>query len=126
MTTEPSRHIKWDEIEAEPMSAFIERKFFYTENLMLARIVLKQGAHVPLHQHHNEQLTYVLSGALEFHIEGRVVVVRAGEVLTIPPNVPHQAFALEDTLDLDVFNPPRQDWIQGDDAYLRQETTERS
>jgi quercetin dioxygenase-like cupin family protein len=84
-------------------------------------VLLKKDAHVPLHRHHNEQITYILSGALEFHLEGEVVVVREGEVLMIPPNVPHEAFALEDTVDLDVFNPPRQDWIDRDDAYLRQE-----
>ena len=122
MSLEQARHIKWDDVAVEPMSSAISRQFLHSDNLMLARVLLKRGAHVPLHQHHNEQMTYILSGALEFHIEGQVVVVREGEVLTIPPHVPHEAFALEDTVDLDVFNPPRQDWIDHDDAYLRQET----
>jgi quercetin dioxygenase-like cupin family protein len=87
---------------------------------MLARIFLRRGAVVPRHSHRNEQITYVLEGALEFTLDdGEVMVVRAGELLVIPPDVPHQAVALEDTLDLDVFAPPRADWIAGTDAYLR-------
>jgi quercetin dioxygenase-like cupin family protein len=120
MSTKTSRYIKWGEIPLEALSSTIDRQFLHTDDLMLARVLLKKGAHVPLHQHHNEQITYILSGALEFHLEGKIVVVREGEVLTIPSNVPHEAFALEDTVDLDVFNPPRQDWIDGSDAYLRQ------
>jgi quercetin dioxygenase-like cupin family protein len=87
--------------------------------MMIARVLLKKGGHVPMHQHHNEQITYILEGALRFVVGGKEVVVRAGEVLCIPPHVPHEAFALEDTVDLDIFNPPRQDWIDRDDAYLR-------
>jgi len=91
--------------------------------MMLAHVYLKKGAIVPRHQHINEQITYILEGALRFHVgdgEGEVVIVRAGEVLCIPSNVWHQAEALEDTLDVDVFSPPRQDWLDGSDAYLRQ------
>ena len=86
---------------------------------MLARIVLEPGAIVPEHSHHNEQISYILEGALRFHVGGEEKVVRAGEVLIIPPHVPHSAEALERTVDLDIFTPPRQDWITGDDAYLR-------
>ena len=89
---------------------------------MIAHIYLKKGGVVPLHSHHNEQITYVLEGELEFLLgEGQdeKVVVRAGEVLTIPPHLPHSARALQDTLDVDVFNPPRQDWLDGTDDYLR-------
>jgi quercetin dioxygenase-like cupin family protein len=99
----------------------IGRQFVVGKDMMLARVLLKKGAHVPLHSHHNEQITYILEGALKFSIEGKEVTVRAGEVLCIPPHVPHEAFALEDTVDLDVFNPPRQDWIDRNDAYLRAE-----
>jgi quercetin dioxygenase-like cupin family protein len=74
-----------------------------------------------MHHHHNEQITYILEGALRFVVGGKEVVVHAGEVLCIPPHVPHEAFALEDTVDLDIFNPPRQDWIDRDDAYLRRD-----
>jgi len=87
--------------------------------MMMARVLLKKGAHVPLHQHHNEQLTYILEGALKFAIDGREIVVHAGEVLAIPPHMPHEAWALEETVDLDIFMPPREDWLSGTDAYLR-------
>jgi quercetin dioxygenase-like cupin family protein len=119
-------YVKWKDIEIEPLSSMIGRQFVVGTNVMVARVLLKKGANVPLHHHHNEQITYILEGALEFLIAGERIVVRAGEVLCIPPNVPHEANALEDTVDLDIFNPPRQDWIDRDDAYLRREATERS
>jgi quercetin dioxygenase-like cupin family protein len=86
---------------------------------MLARIVLKKGAQVPMHHHFHEQISHVVEGALNFTIDGKEVTVRAGDILTIPPDVPHQVIALEDSVALDIFNPPRQDWIDRDDAYLR-------
>jgi len=86
---------------------------------MLARVLLKKGCVVPEHSHPNEQVTFVLEGALKFWIDGKEIVVNAGEVLTIPPNMPHKAEALEDTVDLDVFYPPRADWMSGRDTYLR-------
>jgi quercetin dioxygenase-like cupin family protein len=86
---------------------------------MLARLVLRKGSIVPMHNHENEQITYVLEGALKFIIQDTEIIVHAGEVLVIPPHVPHSAEALEDTIDLDVFCPPRADWINGTDAYLR-------
>ena len=112
-------HTKWDDIEVEQLSSHIGRQFIVGSNVMIARVLLKKGAVVPMHHHHNEQVSYILEGALKFFIDGKEVVVRAGEVLCIPPNVPHEAHALEDTIDLDVFNPPRQDWIDRDDSYLR-------
>jgi quercetin dioxygenase-like cupin family protein len=89
--------------------------------MMIARVLLKKGAVVPRHSHHNEQITYILEGALKFVIDGKEIVVSAGEVLCIPRNMPHEAIALEDTVDLDVFNPPRADWLDGSDEYLRSE-----
>jgi len=86
---------------------------------MLARVLMKKGCIVPEHSHPNEQVTYILEGALNFFIDGREILVRAGETLTIPPNMPHKAEAVEDTVDLDVFYPPRADWMSGTDAYLR-------
>jgi quercetin dioxygenase-like cupin family protein len=86
---------------------------------MLARLVLRKGAYVPLHQHFNEQVSHVVAGSLKFVLEGKEVTVRAGEILCIPPSVPHEVTALEDSVALDIFTPPRQDWIDGDDAYLR-------
>ena len=91
---------------------------------MLAHVYFTKGGTVPKHAHDNEQITYVLDGCLRFFLgdDGdEVVDVRAGEVLVIPPNLPHAAEALEDTLDVDIFNPPRQDWLDGTDAYLRQQ-----
>jgi quercetin dioxygenase-like cupin family protein len=117
-----SAHTRWADVEVEKLSSLIGRQFIVGSNMMVARVLLKKGAHVPLHSHPNEQITYILDGALKFNIEGKEVTVRSGEVLCIPSHVPHEAFALEDTVDLDIFNPPRQDWIDRDDAYLRAET----
>lgn len=86
---------------------------------MVARVLLKKGSVVPLHHHYNEQVTYIESGALQFSIEGKEVTIRAGEFLCIPPHVPHSAVALEDTVDIDLFNPPREDWLNKTDDYLR-------
>ena len=108
---------RWDDIT--PMSPLLTRQYISGDQAMLARIVLKKGCLVPTHQHPNEQIAYILSGALEFNVAGTIHVVRAGEVLVIPGNVPHSALALEDTVDLDLFAPPRQDWIDKDDGYLR-------
>ena len=116
-------YVKWKDVEVEQLSSLIGRQFVVGKNVMVARVLLKKGANVPLHQHYNEQITYILQGALEFLIAGERIVVHTGEVLCIPPNVPHEANALEDTVDLDIFNPPRQDWIDRDDAYLRREAT---
>ncbi|HUO15796.1 MAG TPA: cupin domain-containing protein [Verrucomicrobiae bacterium] len=89
------------------------------QKIMLARVLLKKGCIVPEHSHHNEQLTYILEGALKFWIDGKEIVVNAGETLCIPSHMPHKAEALEDTVDLDVFAPPREDWIGKTDQYLR-------
>ena len=90
--------------------------------MMIAHVYLKKGDDVPRHSHENEQITYILDGALEFWFgaaDERHFVVRAGEVVVIPSLLPHRALALEDTLDVDIFCPPRQDWLAGTDAYLR-------
>lgn len=113
------RHIPWNTIAVEALNPLLGRHFVVGQNVMLARVLLKKGCVVPEHSHHNEQITYVLEGALKFGIDGKEIVVNAGEVLTIPPNMPHWAEALADTVDLDIFNPPRADWINKTDAYLR-------
>jgi quercetin dioxygenase-like cupin family protein len=113
------RHIPWSSVEVEALNPLLGRHFVVGQNVMLARVLLKKGCIVPEHSHHNEQITYVLEGALKFWIDGKEIVVNAGEVLTIPPNMPHRAEALADTVDLDIFNPPRADWINKTDAYLR-------
>jgi quercetin dioxygenase-like cupin family protein len=120
MSTQPTcKYIPWKDVEHEQLNDLIGREMVVGENLMLARVFLKKGAHVPLHHHHNEQVTYILEGALKFAIDGKEITVHAGEVLCIPSNMPHEAWALEDTLDLDVFNPPREDWLNKADDYLR-------
>jgi len=86
---------------------------------MLARIVLLRGALVPRHSHVNEQITWIISGALKLIFDDGERILREGEMLLIPANVPHAAEALEDTVDIDVFAPPREDWINKSDAYLR-------
>lgn len=113
------KYQKWSEVELEQVNPQIGRQMIVGDKMMMARVLLKKGAHVPLHQHHNEQLTYILEGALKFAIDGREIVVHAGEVLCIPPNMPHEAWALEETVDLDIFMPPREDWLAKTDAYLR-------
>jgi quercetin dioxygenase-like cupin family protein len=115
-------HHRWNDLEPEPLKGGITRRLITGERLMIAHVYFKKGDDVPRHSHENEQLTYVLEGALQFWLGEngeREVIVRAGEVLVIPSNLPHRALALEDTLDVDVFNPPRQDWLAGTDAYLR-------
>jgi quercetin dioxygenase-like cupin family protein len=117
-----ARRVRWDDLPWETLNPLLDRRLISAERIMLAHVQLKKGCLVPRHSHENEQLTYILSGALHFWLgedESEEVVVRAGEVLVIPSNVPHKALALEDTLDLDVFAPPRQDWLSGTDAYLR-------
>jgi len=115
-------HFVWNNIPAETLKGTITRKLISSDRMMIAHVHLKKGDDVPLHHHENEQLTYILSGALHFWFgaDGKdEFTVRAGEVVVIPSNVPHRALALEDTLDVDIFNPPRQDWLSGTDAYLR-------
>ncbi len=99
------RHIPWSSVEVEALNPLLGRHFVVGQNVMLARVLLKKGCVVPEHSHHNEQITYVLAGALKFWIDGKEIVVNEGEVLTIPPNMPHRAEALADTVDLDIFNP---------------------
>lgn len=104
----------------ETLNPLFSRQLVWGERTMLARIVLRKGAVVPEHSHENEQITYVVEGSLRFTLgDGRTVTVMSGEVLVIPSNLPHSAVAEEDTLDLDIFTPPRADWIGGTDAYLR-------
>jgi unsaturated pyranuronate lyase len=96
----------------------IWRKVISGEKAMVAQVFIAKDGVVPTHQHESEQITYILEGALKFELEGKEVVVRKGEVLLIPSNVPHRAVALEDTLDLDIFSPIRIDWLTGKDDYL--------
>ena len=112
-------HHRWADLPREQLSPTIARRLITGDQMMIAHVYLTKGAVVPEHAHHNEQLTYILEGTLRFTVGGETIDVGAGEVLHIPANVPHMAEALEDTLDVDVFHPPRQDWLDGSDAYLR-------
>jgi quercetin dioxygenase-like cupin family protein len=122
MTPGLARHFTWDTLEWEEVVPGIRRRIITGDGMMIAQIFLEAGAKVPRHSHVNEQITYILEGALVLrlgeHLE-QEVVVRAGEVLHIPAHVPHEAEALEDTLDVDVFHPPRADWLDGTDSYFR-------
>jgi quercetin dioxygenase-like cupin family protein len=112
----------WEKIETEKLSSKIGRKMFSGNNFTIAQVLLARDAVVPRHSHANEQFTYILSGALKFTFDDQEsVVVHGGEVLFIPSNVPHAAVALEDTVDLDIFAPRREDWINKTDSYLRGE-----
>ena len=102
---------RWDEIALEKITEMISQKIVTGEREMLAQIYLKRGALVPMHSHESEQMTYILQGALRVVVDGEEMTVREGEVLHIPSGVPHQAEALEDTFELDVFSPIRLDWL---------------
>jgi unsaturated pyranuronate lyase len=115
-------HYRWDDLPREALKPDLGRRLIATDRMMLAHVYLDEGCVVPEHEHENEQLTYILEGKLRFWLgadESQVVDVAAGEVLHIPSNLRHRAEALENTLDVDIFCPPRQDWLDGSDAYLR-------
>ncbi|HKP69349.1 MAG TPA: cupin domain-containing protein [Pyrinomonadaceae bacterium] len=120
---EQTKLYRWDDMPKEKLSDSLSRRLVTADRMMLAHVYLDKGCVVPKHSHENEQLTYILEGALHFWIGENgeeEVTVRAGEVLVIPSHVPHKAEALEDTLDVDVFSPPRQDWLDKTDDYLRE------
>jgi quercetin dioxygenase-like cupin family protein len=121
-STSGATRYRWDDMPRETLSPSIGRRLIATDRMMLAHVYLLKGSIVPRHEHENEQLTYILEGKLRFWLgddEGEVVDVGAGEVLHLPSHLPHKAEALEDTLDVDIFCPPRADWLDGTDAYLR-------
>lgn len=122
MSGSGATHYRWKDLPKEVLKPDLSRRLISTERMMLAQVFLDKGCVVPQHSHENEQLTYILSGTLRFFLgedESEIVDVGAGEVLHLPSWLPHKAEALEDTLDVDIFCPPRQDWLEGSDAYLR-------
>ncbi|MDP8910764.1 MAG: cupin domain-containing protein [Actinomycetota bacterium] len=122
MDDSQATHYRWDDVRLEELNPQLKRRLISAERLMLAHVYLEKGCVVPQHAHENEQLTYILEGGLRFWLGedgSEIVDVMAGEVLHLPPNLPHKAEALEDTLDVDVFSPPRQDWLDQSDDYLR-------
>jgi quercetin dioxygenase-like cupin family protein len=115
---------RWDDLPKERLTDLLDRRFLFGQRLMLAHVYLRKGCHVQKHHHENEQASYVLEGSMRFWLGDNLEierVLKAGDVVMIPPNLPHSAEALEDSLSLDVFGPPRQDWIDGTDAYLREQ-----
>ena len=120
-----ARHIRWDDMPKEKLTDFLDRRIISGDKSMLTHVYMKKGCVVPMHHHENEQLTYVLSGLLRFWVgseDAAPIDVGAGEVLVLPSNLPHKAEALEDTLDVDFFTPPRKDWLDGTDDYLREQS----
>jgi quercetin dioxygenase-like cupin family protein len=112
---------RWNDIPEQQVSPLVDRQFITGERLTVARFLLRRGSIVGRHSHESEQLSYIISGALKFVLDGQEVVVRGGEVIQIPPNLPHAAEALEDTHAIDMFSPIRQDWVDGSETYFRQE-----
>ncbi len=117
-------HTRWSDVPTTQLNPLLTRQFVTGSQSMFARLELKKGCIVPRHHHPNEQISYITQGALRFRPRRRRInpiekIVREGEILVIPGNLPHSAEALEDTVDFDIFAPPRQDWIANDDAYLR-------
>lgn len=114
-----AKHIQWDAIPVETVNPLLDRQLVVGDQIMVARVLLKKGCVVPMHQHRHEQVSYIESGVLHFTVNGEEITVRSGEFLCIPPNAPHTATALEDTVDVDLFTPPREDWLNKTDQYLR-------
>jgi quercetin dioxygenase-like cupin family protein len=110
---------EWNQVEKEQMNPAFARQVIHGESMTVARVYLKKGCLVPEHSHHNEQISMMEQGALRFVLAGEEVILKAGQVLRIPPHVPHSAEALEDSIAVDLFSPVREDWLRGDDAYLR-------
>lgn len=116
------QHHRWEDVRREQVTPLLARRLVTSERMMLAQVYLDKGSVVPRHSHENEQITWIVEGALHFTLGedgAEEVVVRAGEVLVIPSNLPHAAVALEDTLDVDIFCPPRADWLDGTDTYFQ-------
>lgn len=113
------KHLGWSDIPVETVNPLFDRQLLVGGKVMIARILLKKGAVVPMHSHFNEQISHAQSGSLQFTIDGREITLRAGEFLCIPPHVPHSAVAVEAFEGIDIFTPPREDWLNKTDQYLR-------
>jgi quercetin dioxygenase-like cupin family protein len=113
------QHLSWENVTKEVVTDKLTRQIVTGEKVMAARLWLFKDCVIPLHHHESEQISLVFEGLLKFEVGGREVMLRAGDVLVIPSNVPHQALALEDTVGIDIFSPIRQDWLDKTDDYLR-------
>jgi quercetin dioxygenase-like cupin family protein len=111
--------LAWESIKKEVMNEKLSRRVVHGEKITVAQLELSKDCSVPVHHHENEQISVVLEGALKFYLDGKEILARGGEVVVIPPNVPHNVVALEDSIVIDMFSPIRQDWLTGNDAYLR-------
>jgi quercetin dioxygenase-like cupin family protein len=109
----------WSQLPQEQVSEKFSRKFLSGERITLAQLFLKKGCIVPEHHHSSEQISFVVTGRLRFTLEGREVIRISNQLISIPSQVPHSVEAIEDTLVYDIFSPIREDWIKGEDAYLR-------
>lgn len=114
-----AKHVRWDEIPVEEVNSLFKRQLVVGTQTMIAYLTFKKGCVIPMHSHHNEQVSFVQSGSMQFNVDGKEITVRGGEFLCIPPHLPHTATVLEDTIGIDFFVPPRQDWIDKTDQYLR-------
>jgi quercetin dioxygenase-like cupin family protein len=114
-----SAHPSWSNIPSEQINPLVTRQYINGDNMTFSRFSIKKGGGVPIHSHHNSQITHVIEGAFQFTTNGEQSIVRAGEIHVIPPHVPHGVVALEDTVALEIFSPIRQDWLDGKDNYLR-------
>ena len=114
-----SQHLRWSDIPGEQMNDAIARQYITGDRVTIARLEMTRGGLVGEHAHENEQISYVISGALKFRMEGREIVVRAGELLQIPGHVPHAVEVMEDSVTIDIFSPIRQDWIDKTDTYFK-------
>jgi quercetin dioxygenase-like cupin family protein len=117
--TSAIQYLRWDDIPMEEVSETLSRKIVTGEREMVTQIFMKQGCFVPTHSHESEQITLVIKGALKFRLGGREFVLRPGDLLCIPSWMEHSAEALEETFEMDIFSPIRQDWLDKTDAYLR-------
>ena len=115
----PLKHFDWNQVAQENLNQNLSRKFVNGEKIMVAQLFLKQGCLIPEHSHESEQMCFVVTGCLKFMLEGKELIIRGNELLNIPSRITHSVEALEDTLTYDIFSPIRQDWIEGNDAYLR-------
>ncbi len=111
--------LSWNTMEIETLNDKISRQMVSGENATISQLFLKKGASVPRHSHVNEQYSWIVSGSLKFVFDDREILIGAGEILLIPANAPHSAVALEDTVNVDIFAPRREDWIRKEDSYLR-------
>jgi quercetin dioxygenase-like cupin family protein len=113
------QHYQWNKVEREELNPSLSRQVIHSDHMTVARMYLQKGCLVPEHSHHNDQISMIEQGSAKFVVAGVERVLKAGEAMRIPPNVPHHVEALEDCVALDLFSPRREDWIRGDDSYLR-------